>query len=106
MRNILMAAFAATAILFLGAPANKAAAMMAVSPAAAGAATAAIPVQHVRQRAWRPYGYLRPRHHYWNYPAQYVYGPPWVHVYFQPPLPWYLPLYNPAWHRPWGWWGP
>jgi hypothetical protein len=91
MRKILIAAFAAAAIVTMAGPIDRAAAM---SPAALGAAAVnASPIQEVRwhHRYWGP-------HAYWGFPFPFFYvRPPWIHFYARPwPGPWFRPWWG--WH--------
>jgi hypothetical protein len=93
IRKIILAAF-----LSIGAPADRAAAMPVVSPAALGVTAAdASPLEqvrwvryHHRYWGWRHYHHWGWRHyHYWGW-RQYYWGPYYYYL-------------RPYWHLWWGW---
>jgi hypothetical protein len=123
MRKIILAAAAVAALLCIGVPVDRAAAMTVATPTALGVTTPELSgVQQVRwgrgwgwHRGWgwrrpvywggyrpyyRPYfSYYRPywgyRPHYWGgWPGPYYYRP-----YYRP----WGPCCGWGWRRPWGW---
>ena len=107
MRKIILAAAAVAALLALGAPENRVAAMPVAAPAALGiAATDLNPVQQVRwPRHWgwgwgwrRPW--IAPWPVYWGWRRPYWGGPYWGGPHWGP-RPW-GPYYYGYYGRPWG----
>lgn len=111
MRKIIVAAAAIAALLSIGMPAQKAAAMTVASPAALGV-TDLSPVQHVHwgryHRHWASHhhGYWAWHGHrrYWGRHHDHYWG--WRHYYWAGP--WLRPCWRPGWdwHPWWGWYRP
>jgi hypothetical protein len=117
MLKTILAAAAVAALLCIGAPANRAAAMTVATPAALGVTAAdRNEVQQVRWGWRRGWGWRRPAYWgyrpyyrpYWGY-RPYYWGGPWGPgpYYYRP---YYRPYYHPwgpccgwGWHRRWGW---